>query len=289
MGSKKWILGLVAAGLILGIACGEGKGAVLGIYETFWWDDPVTNSVVVTPTIALKPSPDAELLLGLIMEHLDQAQTTDFYNSLPDPWYGVKAAVTDAEAFIYTVTNGSYGSGNGPPWTVGPFSFTTPPGNLGANGISGINIIDTHGALNVAMPVPNSQFIYTTRGILDFSPTSTPGAEEDWEFNAVSGPGNFEWTLSPALGNGIVGPGDRAVFGFAMPGHWQHAFNDGWVHSWQQDGPSPVNTAFAINGYLGPSVIPEPTTLAVWSLLGAIGISVGWWRRSVVERRLPPA
>jgi hypothetical protein len=25
--------------------------------------------------------------------------------------------------------------------------------------------------------------------------------------------------------------------------------------------------------------IPEPSTLIIWSLLGAFGISVGWWRR----------
>jgi len=29
----------------------------------------------------------------------------------------------------------------------------------------------------------------------------------------------------------------------------------------------------------GGGVIPEPSTLIVWSLLGALGITVGWWRR----------
>ena len=26
-------------------------------------------------------------------------------------------------------------------------------------------------------------------------------------------------------------------------------------------------------------VIPEPTSLIIWSLLGALGITIGWWRR----------
>ena len=26
-------------------------------------------------------------------------------------------------------------------------------------------------------------------------------------------------------------------------------------------------------------VIPEPSTLIIWSLLGTLGITVGWWRR----------
>ena len=32
---------------------------------------------------------------------------------------------------------------------------------------------------------------------------------------------------------------------------------------------------FAVN----VNTIPEPTTLIVWSLLGASGVGIGWWRR----------
>ena len=28
-----------------------------------------------------------------------------------------------------------------------------------------------------------------------------------------------------------------------------------------------------------PTVVPEPSTFAIWSLLGTLGITVGWWRR----------
>jgi hypothetical protein len=42
------------------------------------------------------------------------------------------------------------------------------------------------------------------------------------------------------------------------------------------------------NGWIGaayvytvtePSSVPEPSTLIIWSLLGGLGISMGWWRR----------
>jgi hypothetical protein len=31
--------------------------------------------------------------------------------------------------------------------------------------------------------------------------------------------------------------------------------------------------------FVSDSEVPEPTTLTIWSMLGALGISVGWWRR----------
>ena len=27
------------------------------------------------------------------------------------------------------------------------------------------------------------------------------------------------------------------------------------------------------------ATIPEPTALIIWSLLGSLGITIGWWRR----------
>jgi hypothetical protein len=29
----------------------------------------------------------------------------------------------------------------------------------------------------------------------------------------------------------------------------------------------------------GCCCVPEPSTLIIWSLLGSLGISIGWWRR----------
>ena len=31
-----------------------------------------------------------------------------------------------------------------------------------------------------------------------------------------------------------------------------------------------------------PNVVPEPTTLVIWSLLGTLAVMVGWWRRKAV-------
>jgi hypothetical protein len=33
------------------------------------------------------------------------------------------------------------------------------------------------------------------------------------------------------------------------------------------------------NAALTASVIPEPSTFIIWSLLATLGITVGWWRR----------
>ncbi len=46
------------------------------------------------------------------------------------------------------------------------------------------------------------------------------------------------------------------------------------------DSLSDPKTKFMLEITTGPpGVIPEPSTLAIWSLLGAIGLTVGWWRR----------
>ncbi len=44
-----------------------------------------------------------------------------------------------------------------------------------------------------------------------------------------------------------------------------------------------VGDAQGVDGFLyvipEPSSIPEPSTLIIWSLLGALGIAVGWYRK----------
>jgi hypothetical protein len=47
-----------------------------------------------------------------------------------------------------------------------------------------------------------------------------------------------------------------------------------WTRNWQGPG---YDTAFVASLSEG-GVIPEPSTIAVWSLLGGLGI-IGWWRR----------
>ena len=57
---------------------------------------------------------------------------------------------------------------------------------------------------------------------------------------------------------------------------------------WSLGNPRGVNdTGQVVGGGSGPNgshgylltVIPEPSTFIIWSLLGALGITVGWWRR----------
>jgi hypothetical protein len=39
-----------------------------------------------------------------------------------------------------------------------------------------------------------------------------------------------------------------------------------------------INPDGTVHGYL-LTPIPEPSTFIIWSLLGALGITIGWWRR----------
>ncbi len=42
---------------------------------------------------------------------------------------------------------------------------------------------------------------------------------------------------------------------------------------------SDAEVAYLYNGGAGNPIVPEPCTLLVWSLLGASGVTLGWWRR----------
>jgi len=269
--------------VLLGVSTGADAN-ILGQHHLSWWDD-LQLGVMVTAQGAPPPTPNSVHLLDLDEWHLDQAQTTAWYAGnavagLPaNPFNPVNRTgmtpgsvivpVAGAEGFIYQITNVNYGQGNGGPPPVPPFSFTDPaPPGPGVNDLSGINIIDTHGALAIAQPVVGSQFMWTHLGvaapidILDLTPGSLLGVS-DWDFNAFAGPGNFEWDISPAAGAGVVvGPLGPGIFGYAMPGNWQDAINDGWVHSWNPAGGGvAVNIANGIGGFSGP--VPEPTTLGL--------------------------
>ena len=81
-------------------------------------------------------------------------------------------------------------------------------------------------------------------------------------------PGPGEW---PA-------PGPSAVFGYVMPGTWNDALNDGWVHSWDQAGVGlQVNIAKGTNGLSGPKAVPVPAAILLpgSGLVGIAGIKEG--------------
>jgi len=288
----------VVAIIVIGWSSAAG-GAIIGSHSFSWWDDPALG-VVVTPLGGPPPSAAAVRLLDLKEWHLDQPQTTQWYAGaaiagLPaNPFNAVNRtgmtagsvipAVAGAEAFIYEITNVNFGSGNG-------FTFS---GGGGANDLSGINIVDLHGALNITAPAVGSQFMFTNGqlgAILDLTGGYAPAAQQDWDFNAHSGIGNFEWDIPnwpgptdplPPAPPPVVRPGvllgSSAVLGYAMPGNWLDAVNDGWVHSW--DFPpmipppsSQVNITPTVPGFSGPMVIPEPASLMLlaaggWVIVG---------------------
>jgi probable HAF family extracellular repeat protein len=60
---------------------------------------------------------------------------------------------------------------------------------------------------------------------------------------------------------------------------------DGWVltHAYDINDRGQIvgfgtNPDGDVHGFL-LNPVPEPSTLIIWSLLGALGIGVGWWRR----------
>lgn len=270
---------------------GSASGQIVGQHHFRWWDDPQVG-VIVTPQGAPAPTPASLPLFDLDEWHLNQGGTTQWYGGgaivgLPaNPFNaanrnGLSAGsvipvIAGAEAFIYQITNVGYFNGNGPPPNqMPPYSFTTLPAGLGSNDLSGINIQDTHGALQIAAPV--GQFMSSANlvvgTILDLTAAAValPG-NQDWNFNAFTGPGNFEWDIST---NGIgasmaVGP---IVFGYAMPGNWLDAVNNGHVHSWGAlpgGGPmTQVNVTPVMPGFSGP--VPAPSVLFA-AFLSAAGM-----------------
>ncbi len=285
-----WITGV---GALLSLGGSAVVGQVLGNHDRMWWDDP-NFGVLSNPRNLPPPTPQSMPLFRMTEWHLSQAATQAWYNGLPIPGLPLNpfnaanrngmtvgsaiVPVNNAEAFIYEVTNLGYFNGNGPPpFQAPPYTFTTPPGMLGQNDLSGINIIDTHGALQLALPVAGSQFMFSHNlvvgSILDLTPASAGiPASQDWDFNAYTGPGNWEWDIDTAgVGASMALP--SIVFGYAMPGNWLDALNDGHAHSWNMPAgaaPFQVNVAFANQGWSGP-MIPAPTAgLAL--AIGAAGL-----------------
>lgn len=287
-------VGLGAMAMLV-MSPGIASATILSHHAFAWWDDPVMG-VMVTPKGALPPTAASIHMLDLDEWHLDVAQTHAWYSGgpvagLPANPFGGAAVIgalpglpAIAEAFVYEISNTGFVHGNG-------FSFSDPiPPGPGTNYLSGINIIDTHGALGISAPAPGTQFMSTMGGagwVLDLTPGHVLGTLQDWDFNAFSGAGSFEWDIpnEPGPVHPVAGllnrPGVTAgmtgVFGYAMPGRWLDAVNDGWVHSWNQEidlggVPIPsvqVNITPTVLGFSGP-LIPEPVTLALLGLGGLV-------------------
>lgn len=284
----------LVASVLVGVCGAAVHAQVLGSHSFTWWDDGVAAKV--TPFGAQPPTANSVQLFHVNEWHLSQAWTTNWYNGQAVPGLptnpfnalnrnavspgSVINAIAGAEAFIYEITNVSYASGNGfPPLGAPPYSFTGPPGSPGQNDLSGINIRDTHGALNITPPAAGSQFMssfsFPSGTVLDLTAGFVPGALQDWDFNAHSGPGNFEWDMPNTPGVGAFSGGPSIVFGYAMPGNWFDAVNDGWVHSWNF--PNPPQPPFQVNltptllGFSGPQ-IPAPSVAVIAGLAGMLSV-----------------
>jgi len=272
---------VVSLAVVSGFALSAGAN-VLGQHHFSWWDDAQLG-VMIMPQGAPAPTPGAVHLFDVDEWHLDQAQTSQWYAgqmvagvNATNPFNAANrngmtlgsqiVPIVGGELFLYQLNNINYGAGNG---VLAPFSFTN---GVGMNDLSGINISDTHGALNFASPMAGSQFMFSHNipmgSILDLtSGAAGIGASQDWDFNAFSGGGNFEWDIQETNGvsngvGGVIGL-PPLVFGFAMPGNWGDAVNDGWVHSWNLPGggalPWQVNQANGFGGFSGPA-IPSPSS-----------------------------
>lgn len=234
---------------------------------------------MVTSLGAPAPTTGAIRLFDLEEWHLDQTQTTQWYNgtstipatvSVTNPFNianrtgvtigSVLPTITGAEAFVYRITNINYAGGNGLGGAT-TFSFTN---GVGINDLSGIEILDTHNALQASQPAANSQFMFTTQSgpnaILDLTPASTNQNMQDWDFNLSANA--FSWHISTGVGAGVTSGFPSGIFGYAMPGNWVDAVNAGSVNS--NGFPPATNLTPPLSGFSGPAV-PEPSSLALVS------------------------
>jgi hypothetical protein len=107
--------------------------------------------------------------------------------------------------------------------------------------------------------------------------TNTPTNYKETSSGQIDGFGNFNFAMDFNDGFG------KAVNSLSFTlngtlGNWtsDDAFltpnSDGYLAAYSNENEAAA-TGYAANGTL----IPEPTTLLIWSLLSGLGITVGWW------------
>jgi hypothetical protein len=87
--------------------------------------------------------------------------------------------------------------------------------------------------------------------------------------------GVYTGTLANGVGSDYRLPGYWATYG------WDFATDSAWVYNGGL-GAGIARSYYAISDPItapGDATVPEPTTLAIWSLLGGHGLTIGWWRR----------
>lgn len=98
-----------------------------------------------------------------------------------------------------------------------------------------------------------------------FAWTPTAGQTGDFTFSWTGAQG----PKGPMTATGYTFDSAQAWFGFGSGGYYSNS------HSGRFDNISITGTEFST----GPKIIPEPTTLLVWSLLAGLGVGLGWRRR----------
>ena len=123
----------------------------------------------------------------------------------------------------------------------------------------------------------------TTRFGVDWGGDRAKGGGDDVIYASGNGTTLVDEIVYVGVGNALwPGGGDPTP---ASPIGGAQAAIDDTVAYINAGGPFAISCTYEINGYTGfasVSTIPEPSTLIIWSLLGAVGITVGWYRRRKV-------
>ncbi len=123
-----------------------------------------------------------------------------------------------------------------------------PLGSYGASSVGDLNFQEAWG--------PRDRFDTTTNL---FGPASPNGTQA-----GIVGPQDGANLFDPPFGNKGPWVQNQMVLTFEITGDLE----DGDIENIQP-----------IFGTDGATIIPEPATVIIWSLLGMLGFSVGWWRR----------
>jgi hypothetical protein len=125
-------------------------------------------------------------------------------------------------------------------YTVTNSGYDPNPGT--SNGFSGFELF-------LPSPIP------------EIADITAPGGIPPWEINCCSG-NPVEWDIRNSDGNGVM-PGFSGIFSFTTDPRAVAINNDGWFHTWQNNGQTNIITTLGMHVPWVPGLVPEPGTLAL--------------------------